>query len=44
MVFIDGVKQSLGFGDYTETTTTSITFDEAMVGGERIHIVNVTGL
>lgn len=43
MVFIDGIKQSLGFGDYTETTTTSITFDEALAGGERVHIINITG-
>ena len=44
MVHIDGVLQSLSFGDYTETTTTSITFDEAMAGGERIVILNITGL
>lgn len=44
MVHIDGVLQSLAFGDYTETTTTSITFDEPMVGGERIVILNITGL
>lgn len=44
MVHIDGVMQSLGFGDYTETTTTSITLDEAMVGGERVVIRNITGV
>jgi hypothetical protein len=43
LVHIDGVLQSLSFGDYTETTTTSITFDEAMAGGERIAILNITG-
>lgn len=40
---IDGIIQSLGFGDYTETSTTSITIDEAMVGGERLVIRNITG-
>ena len=44
LVNIDGVTQSLGFGDYAETTTTSITFDEAMAGGERVQIINITGL
>ena len=44
LVNIDGVTQSLGFGDYTETSTTSITLDEAMAGGERIQILNITGL
>jgi hypothetical protein len=43
MVHIDGVMQSLGFGDYTETTTTSITLDTAMSGGERITIRNISG-
>jgi hypothetical protein len=44
LVHIDGVYQSLAFGDYTETSTTSITFDEAMAGGERIVILNLTGV
>jgi hypothetical protein len=44
LVFIDGVKQTLALGDYTETTTTSITFDEAMAGGEKVVITNFTGL
>lgn len=44
MPHIDGVYQSLAFGDYAETSTTSITFDEAMAGGERIVILNITGL
>ena len=44
MVHIDGVMQSLGFGDYTETTTTSITLDTAMAGGERVVVRNITGV
>lgn len=44
MVHIDGIMQSLGFGDYTETSTTSITLDEAMAGNERIVIRNITGI
>ena len=44
MVHIDGLMQSLGFGDYTETTTTSITLDEAMVGGEKIVIREISGV
>lgn len=44
MVHIDGVLQSLAFGDYAETSTTSITLDEAMAGGERIVILNLTGV
>ena len=43
MVHIDGFMQSLGFGDYTETTTTSVTLDEPMVGGERIVIRQIAG-
>lgn len=43
LVHIDGIMQSLNFADYAETTTTSITLDEAMVGGERIVIRNITG-
>ncbi len=43
MVHIDGIMQSLGFGDYTETSTTSITFDEPLVGGERVVIREITG-
>jgi hypothetical protein len=44
MVHIDGIMQSLQFGDYAETTTTSVTLNAAMVGGERITIRNITGL
>jgi hypothetical protein len=44
MVHVDGTLQSLGFGDYTETSTTSITMDEAFVGGERLVILNLTGV
>ena len=44
LVSIDGILQSLQSGDYTETSTTSITLDTAMVGGERINIRNITGL
>lgn len=44
MVHIDGVMQSLGFGDYTETSTTSITLDTAMAGGERIVIREISGV
>lgn len=44
MVHIDGLMQSFDFGDYTETSTTSITLDEAMGGGERVVIRNITGL
>lgn len=44
MVHIDGIMQSLGFADYTETTTTSITLDEAMAGGERIVIREISGV
>lgn len=44
MVHIDGIMQSLDFGDYTETTTTSITLDEACAGGERIVIRNISGV
>lgn len=44
MVHIDGIMQSLNFGDYTETSTTSITLDEAMAGGERIVIRNIVGV
>jgi hypothetical protein len=43
LVSIDGVLQSLQSGDYTETTTTSITLDSAMNGGERINVRNFTG-
>jgi hypothetical protein len=43
LVHIDGIMQSLNFADYAETSTTSITLDEAMVGGERIVIRNITG-
>lgn len=43
MVSIDGLLQSITSGDYTETTTTSITLDEEMVGGEDIVIRNITG-
>jgi hypothetical protein len=43
MVHIDGLMQSVGFGDYTETSTTSITLDEPMVGGERVVIREITG-
>ena len=43
MVHIDGVMQSLQFGDYTETSTTSVTLDVAMAGGERITIRNISG-
>ena len=44
LVSIDGVLQSKQQGDYTETTSTSITLDEAMVGGENVVIRNITGL
>ena len=44
MVHIDGVMQSLDNGDYTETSTTSITLDEAMAGGELISVRNITGV
>lgn len=44
LVSIDGLLQSLQGGDYTETTTTSITLDEAAIGGERIVIRNITGV
>lgn len=44
MVSIDGLLQSITSGDYTETTTTSITLDEAMVGGEDVVIRNITGV
>jgi hypothetical protein len=44
MVHIGGIMQSLALGDYTETTTTSITLDEAMAGGERVVILNITGV
>lgn len=44
LVHIDGVFQSITLGDYTETTTTSITFDEAMAGGEKIVIINISGV
>lgn len=43
IVTIDGVMQSLTSGDYTETTTTSITLDQAMSGGERINVREITG-
>lgn len=43
MVHIDGIMQSIGFADYTETSTTTITLDEPMVGGERIVIREITG-
>lgn len=44
LVSIDGLLQSITQGDYTETSTTSITLDEAMVGGEVVVIRNITGL
>lgn len=44
MVSIDGLLQSITQGDYTETSTTSITLDESMVGGEIIVIRNITGV
>lgn len=44
MVTIDGLLQSITSGDYTETTTTSITLDESMVGGEKIVVRNITGV
>lgn len=44
MVSIDGLLQSITSGDYTETTTTSITLDEPMLGGEVIVIRNITGV
>lgn len=43
IVTIDGLMQSLSLGDYTETSTTTITLDEAMVGGERVVIREITG-
>lgn len=43
MVSIDGLLQSITQGDYSETSTTSITLDESMVGGEIIVIRNITG-
>lgn len=43
MVHIDGVMQSLGFGDYVETSTTSVTTDTAMAGGERIVVRQISG-
>lgn len=44
IVTIDGLMQALGNADYAETTTTSITLDEAMVGGEDVVIRNITGV
>ncbi len=44
LVSIDGLLQSVTQADYAETTTTSITLDEAMVGGEVVVIRNITGL
>lgn len=44
LVSIDGILQSITSGDYTETSTTSITLDEAAIGGERINIRNITGV
>ena len=44
MVHIDGIMQSITLADYTETTTTSITLDEAMAGGERLVIRHITGV
>lgn len=43
LVTIDGLVQSLTNGDYTETSTTSITLDEAMVGGEVIVVLELSG-
>lgn len=43
MVSIDGLLQSLTQSNYSETTTTSITLSEAMVGGENVVIRNITG-
>jgi hypothetical protein len=43
LVSIDGLLQSLTQGDYVETSTTSITLDEAMVGGEVIVVREITG-
>ncbi len=43
MVHIDGVMQSLQDGDYTETSTTSITLDTAMNGGEKVVIRQIVG-
>ncbi len=44
MVTIDGLLQSITSGDYTETSTTTLTLDEAMVGGEDIVVRNITGV
>lgn len=44
LVSIDGVLQSKQQGDYVETSTTTITLDETMVGGENVVIRNITGL
>jgi archaellum component FlaG (FlaF/FlaG flagellin family) len=44
MVTIDGLLQSITQGNYTETTTTTLTLDEAMVGGEDIVVRNITGV
>ncbi len=44
LVHIDGLLQSLTLGDYTETSTTSITLDEACLGGERVTIRSLTGV
>lgn len=43
IVTIDGLMQSLTSGDYTETSTTTITLDEAAIGGERINVREITG-
>lgn len=43
LVFIDGIAQSLSLGDFTETTTTSITLDVARVGGERVVVRSLSG-
>ncbi len=43
IVTIDGLMQSITNADYAETSTTSITTDESMVGGEEIVIRNITG-
>lgn len=43
LVTIDGLFQSLTNGDYTETSTTSITLDEAMVGGEVVVVLELSG-
>ena len=43
IVTIDGLMQSITNADYAETTTTSITLDTAMVGGEEIVVRNITG-